>query len=57
MSSEIIEKSLFDNFILKIKQNPKLIFFIFVILILIFVGVFFFQGQAKKIDDSISDNY
>lgn len=57
MSSEKIEKSLFNNFILKIKQNPKLIFFIFVILILIFAGVFFFQGQAKKKNIFISNQF
>jgi len=48
MSSEKIEKGLFDNVILRIKQNPKLIFFSFVILILIFASVFYFQDQSKK---------
>ena len=48
MSSEKIEKSLFDNVIIKIKQNPKLIFSILVILISIFAGIFLFQDKAKK---------
>ena len=48
MSSEKIEKNLFENVIIKIKQNPKLIFSILVILISIFAGIFLFQDKAKK---------
>ena len=57
MSSEKIEKGLFDNVILRIKQNPKLIFFSFVILILIFASVFYFQDQSKKKNIFISDQF
>lgn len=48
MSSEKIEKSLFDTVILKIKQNLKLILSILVLLILILASIFFFQEQTKK---------
>ena len=41
MSSEKIEKSLFDTVILKIKQNLKLILSILVLLILILASIFF----------------
>jgi len=57
MSSEKIEKSLFDTVILKIKQNLKLVFSILVILILIFASIFFLQDQAKKKNIFISDQF
>ena len=57
MSSEKIEKNLFENVIIKIKQNPKLIFSILVILISIFAGIFLFQDKAKKKNIFISDQF
>ena len=57
MSNEKIEKNLFDNVILKIKQNPKLIFLILVILISISAGIFLFQDKEKKKNIFISNQF
>jgi hypothetical protein len=47
MSSEKIEKGLFDTVILKIKQNPKSILFILVL----FIGIFVTQRGIGLIID------
>jgi len=47
MSSEKIEKGLFDTVILKIKQNPKSILFILVL----FIGIFVTQWGIGLIID------
>jgi len=57
MSSEKIEKNIFETIFLKIKQHPKLISFFLISLILILSGIFFIQDQAKKKNISISEQF